>query len=133
MSRRHKSLIFIAIGILLGILGLSILRGPVVFDAGRTRESWLRERLCYTAIVLSRTNSDIRAHIARTGQLPASLTDIYSEEPLDAWGNVLHYEREGDGSYELISLGPDHLLGTEDDDIAEANWPESPTRCRASH
>jgi len=33
----------------------------------------------------------------------------------DAWGNAFHYRRINDGKYQLVSIGPDGEIGTEDD------------------
>ena len=66
-------------------------------------------------------------YIQRTGVVPQSIDDllrptdvaspVLSSVPLDPWGAPYHFERLGDLSYRLLSVGPDGGYATPDDII----------------
>jgi hypothetical protein len=130
MTRRAWILALSLLVLIMAVIAVAICRGPIVFDAGRGRESWAKEHVCYTAIVLARTDFEIREFIRRTGHPPIRLEDVGGEEVKDGWGNPLYFERRPDNSYELKSPGPDHQVGTADDQSPEETWPRSPKQCQ---
>ena len=66
-------------------------------------------------------SSAIGGHVREYGQLPRSLKDLAERLPgamrVDLWGREFAYRIEGDGMYDVRSLGEDGLVGTSDDVI----------------
>lgn len=78
-----------------------------------------------TALILGRLKQRVRIFELRKDRLPETLCEAYGDAriPVDAWGNPAVYRVPGtDGApYDLISVGPDAVLGTIDD-VDFADW-----------
>lgn len=45
--------------------------------------------------------------------------------PTDPWGHTIIYERIGDDSFELMTVGYDGVRGTQDDQIRATDWADT--------
>ncbi len=126
MSRVSKGIMWGILALAAAVIVVGGYEYTQIADAGRSRESWEREWLCCTLVKLADTKIAIRDFRKRTGQLPADLTALQSKPIQDCWANPLSYRPSADGTYTLRSPGPDHILGTSDDEVSGEIDPESP-------
>lgn len=88
-----------------------------------TYETLYRDPEDRTRFFMRQLRRLVSEHRGATGELPAELGDVLdlSLEPhdrqmalSDAWGSPLRYSQDGD-TLELLSAGPDQVIGTTDD------------------
>lgn len=80
-------------------------------------------------VKLTRTNMitlerAIVSYMAQNGEAPKTLKDLASFSPmaagqLDAWGNLIKYQRLSESQFRLVSAGQDGAFGTGDDIVVE--------------
>lgn len=113
----------------------------LVADAGRTAESYARDRLCVSLLQLAKADLAVRDFKAEHGKLPRDLTEALGKPVRDAWNNEIVYRPTQDGdTYTLISPGPDHMPDTPDDEFPDelvpdgllGGLPNVPKKCLAS-
>jgi len=116
---------FTLIEVLLVVAILGILAGVVVVNfSGQGKGA----RIKATRASIAAVCTAIDMYEVDTGRYPSSLQNLVSSDgspnwngpylrggiPADAWGTPLTYTA-GDGSYKVISAGPDLNVGNEDD------------------
>jgi hypothetical protein len=142
MMKRLAQLAAAALLIALGAFGSVVLshwrsgRSLIVADAGRSKESYARDRLCVSLMQLGKADLAVQEFRVEHGRLPQDLGEVLGKPVRDAWNNELVYRPNEDGTYVIISPGPDHLLGTADDqtpdelvDEFNIGVPSVPRKC----
>lgn len=118
MRRVGTILLAVAVGGSLVVAAYAWSRWGTIADAGKPREAWEQDRLCYTLSVLVGVDEAVRQFQETNQRLPRSLleVDVKPMPPRDAWGNAITYEPRSDGSFDLVAPGPDQIAGTSDDE-----------------
>lgn len=135
--------LLVLLGAIGGILFVEWRTGQswLVADAGRTAESYARDRICVSLLQLAKADLAVREFKAEHGKLPGDLTEALGKPVRDAWNNEIVYRStEGGESYTLVSPGPDHTLNTADDEVPDelvpdgllGDLPDVPKKCLAS-
>ncbi len=135
--------LLVLLGAIAGIIFVEWHTGQswLLADAGRTAESYARDRLCVSLLQLAKADSAVREFKAAHGKLPGDLTEALGKPARDAWNNEIVYRPTGDGeNYTLVSPGPDHILNTADDEVPDelvpdgllGDLPDVPKKCLAS-
>lgn len=118
MRRLGRVLLAVAVGGLLVAAAYVGSQWGTIADAGKPREAWERDRLCYTLLVMIGVDEAIRQFQEANGRLPQSLVemDVKARPPKDAWGNTIIFEPTAGGGFRLVAPGPDQIAGTNDDE-----------------
>ncbi len=88
----------------------------IVADAGKSHKEWESDFIFATKLRLAQIKQDIDRFKHEHGRLPNSLEEIYGRSINDFFGNEISYRVDAGTRYELASPGPDHRLGTNDDE-----------------
>ena len=122
----HSCAGFTLIEVLLVVAILGILAGVVVVNfGGRQQGAMIRA----TRASISNVATAINLYEMDTGRFPPSLQSLIQNDgapnwngpyiqgdlPRDAWGTPFEYRNAGDGTFKIISAGPDMQMGTSDD------------------
>ncbi len=129
MLRRKAHRAFTLIELLLVLVILAVLAAVVIPKlTGRVQES--KKKATITQISSIKTALDtyetdngsypdpadgLSALVVQPASAGSNWHKQMDEIPKDSWGNDFKYELTGDGSYNVISAGPDGQFGDEDD------------------
>lgn len=124
----HGNSGFTLIEVLLVVAILGILAAVVVGNFGKHGET---ARIKATRASIATVCTQVDIYQLDTGRYPASLDNLISgsgeanwngpyirggkEALVDAWGTPLSFKSSSDGSYKVISGGPDGQVGSGDD------------------
>jgi len=126
--REHKCSGFTLIEVLLVVAILGILAAVVVGNFGKQGET---ARIKATRASIAAISTQVDIYQLDTGRYPSSLDNLISssgesnwngpyirggkEALVDAWGTPFSYKSSSDGTFKIISGGPDAQVGTGDD------------------